>query len=182
MRFPAAGVLLLLLACYPTTTRPHLVPMPDAATVEVQGSVPEATRALALALDGDSIPIERTEPLDGWLETGWFDAATLLPVDKREFGLGAVKLRGFVDPGPRGESEIFVEVVYRPLANPALPERELERMVPMGHPVLLRVERILKVLGGGVDSAPTEPAQPPVQDSTGADSTAGSGAATNARM
>lgn len=91
MRVAAAGVLLPLLACYPSTTRPELVPMPAAATVEVQGSVPETTRALALALDSDSIPVRRTEPLDGWLETGWFNTATLQPVNGRELGLGTVK-------------------------------------------------------------------------------------------
>ncbi len=55
----------LLAACYPTTTRPAMTPVPSADIAEWELFVPEATRALALALDADSIPVSRTEPDDG---------------------------------------------------------------------------------------------------------------------
>ena len=45
---------------FPTTTRPPFQAMPSAATFEIQLLVPQATRALALALDADSIPVRRT--------------------------------------------------------------------------------------------------------------------------
>ena len=45
---------MLLAACYPATTRPDLLPLPDAPQVEIELFVPQATRALALALDADS--------------------------------------------------------------------------------------------------------------------------------
>jgi hypothetical protein len=133
----------LLVACHPTTTRPDLLPVPDASRLEVELFVPEATRALALALDTDSIPVVRTEPEDGWLETDWFDATTLAPVRGRVVGLDAVRVRGFVDPARPNHSLIQVEVIYRPRLDPALPPRELEVMVPTGHPVRERVRRAL---------------------------------------
>lgn len=91
--------LLLGAACYPATTRPDVTPMPDAARVEVELFVPQATRALALALDADSIPVRRTEPDDGWLESEWMDAVSLQPVTGRPLGIGTVKVRAFVEPG-----------------------------------------------------------------------------------
>ena len=135
-----------LAGCYPTTTRPDLVPVPDASRLEVELFVPEATRALALALDVDSIPVVRTEPDDGWLTTDWFDAATLGPVNGRPLGLDAVRVRAFVDPARPNHSLIQVEVVYRAVADPARPPRDLEMMVPVGHPVRERVQRALERL------------------------------------
>jgi len=135
-----------LAGCYPTTTRPDLVPVPDASRLEVELFVPEATRALALALDVDSIPVVRTEPDDGWLTTDWFDAATLGPVSGRPLGLDAVRVRAFVDPARPNHSLIQVEVVYRAVADPARPPRDLEMMVPVGHPVRERVQRALERL------------------------------------
>lgn len=139
-------LLALATACHPTTTRPDLLPVPDASRLEVELFVPEATRALALALDVDSIPVSRTEPDDGWLETGWFDANSLAPVEGRPLGLDAVRVRAFIDPARPNHSLIQVEVVYRAVANPARPARDLEAMVPTGHPVRERVRRALSRL------------------------------------
>lgn len=138
--------LLLGAACYPATTRPDVTPMPDAARVEVELFVPQATRALALALDADSIPVRRTEPDDGWLESEWMDAVSLQPVTGRPIGIGTVKVRAFVEPGQPNHSVIIVETVYRPVVDPSRPERDLERQVPAGHPVAARVVKILDAL------------------------------------
>jgi hypothetical protein len=140
---------LLLLAipgCYPTTTRPDLTPRPEAPRVELELEVPQATRALALALDADSFPVVRTEPLDGWLETGWFNGITLLPTRERPLGINVVRLRGFVEPGRANHSMVTVEIVYRPQANPSLPDRELEVVVPDWHPVAGRLRTVMQRL------------------------------------
>ena len=66
----AIAVLIALCAgCYPTTTRPYLVPQPGSAVADLELFVPEATTAVALALEADSIVVRRTEPRDGWLES-----------------------------------------------------------------------------------------------------------------
>ncbi len=143
------GLALLLLAspgCYPTTTRPDIEPVPGASRIEVELFVPAATRALAVALDADSIPVSRTEPEDGWLETPWFDATTMRPTTRRPIGPEVVKVRAFVTPGRPNWSVIDVETVYRPLADPSALGRDLERQVPVGHPAAVRVKAVLDSL------------------------------------
>ncbi|MEP6590874.1 MAG: hypothetical protein ABJC19_06810 [Gemmatimonadota bacterium] len=146
---------LLTAACYPSTTRPATLPLPSASVVEWELSVREATQELALALDADSIPVRRTEAADGWLETGWFDAATLRSTDRRPLGEGVVRLRAWVDPGKPNYSSVTVETVYRPLDDPSREGRALEQIVVANHPVALRVARVLaglsKKFGGHTD-------------------------------
>lgn len=143
------GWIVLLAACYPATTRPDLVPVPDAVRVEVELFVPQATRALALELDTDSVPVRRTEPGDGWLETDWLDAATMQPTRRRPVGPDVVKVRAFVEPGRPNHSVIYVETVYRRIVDPARPHRDLEVQVPAGHPVGARVARAIERLVAG---------------------------------
>lgn len=134
---------LALAACYPSTTRPALTPVPDAALVEWDLFVPEAMRTLALALDADSIPVSRTEPDDGWLETSWFDARTLKPTKRRPLGEEVVRLRAWAEPSRPNHSAVTVELVYRPVADPSRDGRTLERQVNAAHPVAQRVSALL---------------------------------------
>ncbi len=148
MRTRTGGIaaLLLALACYPTTTRPRVEAVPEATLTEVELFVPDATRALALALDTDSIPVARTEPEDGWLETDWFDSETLQPTTQRPLGMDVVKLRAWADPSRPNHSQLTVEVVYRPFADPSRAPRLLERAVPDTHRVARRVAAVLQAL------------------------------------
>ncbi len=154
----AWGLGLGLVACFPTTTRPPFQAMPSAATFEIQLLVPQATRALALALDADSIPVRRTEPRDGWLETDWFDVRTLRSTAARRLGEEIVKVRAFIDPSSANHSTITLEAVYRPLADPSRPVRELEQHVPVSSVIMARLvtltTRLAKQYGGAAtDSA-----------------------------
>lgn len=156
----------LVLACYPTTTRPAFLPEPMAAAAEVELAIPQATRALAVALDADSIPVRRTEAKDGWLESDWFDASTLQPTTRRRLGPDVVKVRAWVDPSRPNHSNITVETVYRPLADPSRPDRDLEEQVPVNHPVGVRILLVLGKLSrehGGVeaDTSATTDSIPP---------------------
>lgn len=136
----------VLAGCYPATTRPDMMPVPDATRIEVELFVPQATRALAVELDTDSVPVRRTEPEDGWLESEWIDAATMQPTRRRPVGPDVVKLRAFVEPGRANHSVIYVETVYRRVVDPARPARDLEVQVPVGHPVRVRVDRAIERL------------------------------------
>ena len=146
----------LLAACFPTTTRPPFLPQPSAVTFEVELPVPQATRALALALDADSIPVRRTEAKDGWLESEWFDVKTRRPTTARRLGLDVVKVRAWVDPSRPNHCNITVETVYRPLADPSRTDRELERQVPSTHPIAGQMVavglQLSKLYGGARDS------------------------------
>jgi hypothetical protein len=152
----------LLAACRPDTTRPAITPYPEAAGVEIRLRPPEATRRLAEALVADSLPPARVRVRDGYLETKWLDSATGRPTTRRPLGADVVRLRGWADPGRPGFTVLTVETLYRPLADPSLPERELERQVPRTHPTAVKVEQILEAMvkryGGPPAPAPQQPA------------------------
>jgi hypothetical protein len=161
------------LACYPTTTRPHLVPQVGSSVMELELLMPEATRELALALDADSIPVRRTEPRDGWLESEWFDARTMQPTSAWPVGPNVVKVRAFVEPGRPNHSVITIETIYRPVADPSRPGRDLERQVPVDHPVALKVAAIVNRLtqqhaapDEDADAVVPAPAAPAPRDTT----------------
>ena len=167
---------LQLAACRPTTTRPPITPYPEAAGTEVRLPVVEATRHLAEALRADSIPTRKIQLRDGYIETGWVLAASGRPAPARKFGPGVVRVRAWADPARPGSSQLTVETLYRPLVDPSLPERELERQVPRTHPVAVKVEGALKQLvdryGGSPGpeaEAPTRPRQPAEQVEEGGD-------------
>lgn len=155
------GLGLLAASCQPNTARPPFAPLPEAAGTEVRLSVPEATRRLAEVLRADSIPLRRVALRDGYIETAWFDAATRRPIRRRPIGPGVVRVRAWADPARPGSSHLTVETLYRPLVDPSLPERELEREVAPSHPVALRVEAALRQLVERYGGAPAPPAQAP---------------------
>jgi hypothetical protein len=136
-------VVLLLLGCDPNTTRPRVVPFPEDASIEVHAKLPAATERLIRALTVDSIPIAVQSTRDGWVETPWLNAETLKPTDARPIGPDVVRIRGWVNPAREGFSTIILEAAYRPVADPSLPGRELERPVPKDHPVQVRLDSML---------------------------------------
>ena len=155
----AAGALVLVLACDPGFSRPRLTPLPESPHAEVRGDVANVTTRIAAALEAEGIPVARVEPGDGWLRTAWLDSATFRPVASTSRGLGAVRIRGWIDPASFGESRVTLEGVWRPLADPSLPERELERALPAGHPAAVRLQRALdRVTGAAVQPAGPPPA------------------------
>ena len=158
----------MVAGCSPFTTRPAITPLPDAAAIEVRLSVREATRELAAALQADSIPARQVRLRDGYFESGWFDAATGRPTSRRPIGAGIIKVRGWADPARPGNTLLIVETLFRPLADPSLPERELEKQVPRDHPVAVKVDSALAGLVkrfGGPPSAQTQPPATPPQES-----------------
>lgn len=162
-RSPALAALALLAGCQPNTTRPAIVPLPEAAATEIRLLPQEATRTLAAALEAESLPPSRVRLRDAYLETAWLDSATGRPTGRRPIGTGVVKLRAWADPGRPGNAVLIVETLYRPVADPSLPDRELERQVPRDHPTALKVEAILQAMlerYGGPPKAEAQPAAP----------------------
>ena len=137
---------LAVVGCQPNTTRPEFLPLPDAAGTEVRLPVREATRRLGETLRAGSVPVSRVMLRDGYLETGWFESKTGRPVSGRPLGQGTVRVRAWVDPARPGSSQLTVETSHRPLADPSLPQRELERQVPRNHPVAAKVDSVLRQL------------------------------------
>ncbi|HEY8257220.1 MAG TPA: hypothetical protein VIG08_06150 [Gemmatimonadales bacterium] len=160
MRATLAVALPGLLACQPATTRPTFAPLPEAETVEIRISPLDATKRLAEVMQTESIPAERVELRDGFIESRWFDHSSGKPTAHRPMGTRIVRVRAWADPGRPGYSLLTVETVYRPLADPSLPPRELEREVPKDHPVAAKVhaalEDMLKGYGGPPVTAPAQ--------------------------
>jgi len=154
----------LLTACRPETTRPAIVPLPEAAATEIRVAPQEATRSLAEAMAAESLPPSTVRIRDAYIETAWLDSATGRPASRRPIGTGVVKVRAWADPGRPGNTVLIVETLYRPLADPSLPERELEHQVPRDHPTALKVERILEAMlkryGGPPKTEAEAPAAP----------------------
>jgi hypothetical protein len=148
-------------ACSPQTSRPAITPLPQAVVGEVALLVPAATQRIADVLVADSLPLGRVVPRDGYIESPWFDARTLQPTRRRVLGPDVVRLRAWADPERPGHSTVTVEVVYHPMADPSLPERELERTVPLDHAVLQRVRSTLGRAGISVVEPAARPAGKP---------------------
>jgi hypothetical protein len=80
------------------------------------------------------------------VETPWFDASSLTATKARVLGPNVVQVRAWLDPTKPGASRVVIETVYRPVADPSLPERELDRQVPTDHPVGKRVGAVVTAL------------------------------------
>ena len=114
--------------------------------VEVRLAPQEATKLLAERLRSDSVPIGRLELRDGFIESRWFDSSTGQASRQRPIGTRLVRVRAWADPGRPGFTLLTVETVYRPLADPSLPPRELEHEVSKEHPVAVKMRSALDSL------------------------------------
>ncbi|HSB54373.1 MAG TPA: hypothetical protein VLD58_08450 [Gemmatimonadales bacterium] len=150
---------LLLAGCHAKTTRPYFPPVTGAPTTEIELDVKEATQALADVLKGDSLPVTKVTPRDGMIETAWFEAGSKRATHARRLGDKVVQVRAWIDPSRPGHSRIILETIFRPLADPSLSERELDRQVPPDHPVGKRMTEVLTELARLYSSEPEpEPA------------------------
>lgn len=136
----------LVPGCKPYSPRPFYPPVVGAPMGEINLPVRAATEALADVLRADSLPLRQVELSDGYLETEWFDAASKRPTGARRLGPEVVQVRAWVDPAKPGSSRMTVETVYRPLADPSLPARDLDRQAPADHPTAKRVAEIVEQL------------------------------------
>ena len=165
------GLLATAASCQPNSTRPPFTAVPEAAGTEVRLPVRLAIQRLAEALKADSIPVRKIQIRDGYLETGWFATATRRPAaGARAIGPKVVRVRAWADPARPGSSQLTVETVYRPLRDPSLPDRELEREVAPDHPVALKVVAVLQKLVqryGGPPPEQEQPAAPPEEGPPG---------------
>ena len=142
----SVGIVAALAGCQPATTRPPFPPVPEAAITEIRLPAGEAARLLAEAFRADSMPVQRVVVREGWLETSWFDAQSGRHTGRRPVGASTVRVRAWADPTHPGSSKVTVETIYHPLADPSLPERELDRQVPRDHPVAIKVRAALQGL------------------------------------
>ena len=136
----------LLCACRATTSRPSFLPLPTSPSAEVELEIPQATRALAERLAKDSVSLVLVKEADGFIDSGWLDAATLERTGKRPLGTDVVRVRGWVNPSKQFWSEVVLEATYRAMADPSRPERELDLALPPDHPLQRRLAESIRKL------------------------------------
>lgn len=171
----------LTLACDPGTTRPDVLPFPDARQIEVILDRAEAITDLRRELVADSFPIAKFDARDAWLESPWMDRRTLRPVGQEGIGPDVVRLRAWADPARPGNSFLTVELAWRPTVDPSVPERSLERTLPVSDSLTLRVEAALKRIDdqvgfhppGGTPATGGAPSAPPTAPERGRTSSPG---------
>lgn len=147
-----------VIGCKTATTRPYYPPVTGAPSTEIELNVREATHALADVLKGDTIPLLKVVPRDGVIESAWFDVATKQPTHARRIGPDIVRIRAWVNPSRPNHSQIVLETVFRPLADPSLPDRDLDRQVPPDHVIGKRMSEIISELAKLYSSEAPEPA------------------------
>ena len=161
------AALILLAGCQWNTTRPPFPPVVGATEIELELDQRQATEVVARAMRADSLPLNRVEPRDGLIESPWFDARSMHPTGQRILGSDIVRIRAWIDPTRPGHTKLTLEAVHRPFADPARPDRELDQPLPMGHPIAVRMDSLVALLGRvyGADRAQSAPAQESTQPS-----------------
>ena len=151
---------LLLAACDPFSQRPRVQPLPLAPVAELKGKRPQVSELTMQTLRDDSLPLAHLTVTDAYAESPWLDSATMRPTTRRPLGTDVVKFRTWVDPSRPGYSKITIEPVYRVVADPSVPERELDHLVPEGHPARAYAQAIFDKLGAKpLEIVPTTPGQ-----------------------
>ena len=136
-----AGLLVFLLAgCNPATTRPAFAPYPEALHAIINAPPARVTEEARTWLAAQGPTVQHASPIDGFLETGWYDATDSASAPVR------VKIRLWADPYVPGKARVTVEAVYRPMEDPSRMPRDLERAVAEDSAGQRLAERLLKAL------------------------------------
>jgi hypothetical protein len=163
-----ALLLLVTAAACARNGQPGFPPMPEARQGQIELDPQEATKKLAEAMTAAGLPVDEIATREGFVSTAWYDTTTKKEVSGRALGAGNVRVRAWVMPWRYGWSEITMEAVYRPLADPSLPERELERSVTYNHPARVAIREIMQRMGVtstiAEADAPKADVRPPTMD------------------
>jgi len=135
--FPSLGptvrlTALVFTACTPVTARPDFAPFPEASSILVRAPYDRVTAFADRWLAAQGIPVHRSSPRDGYLESDWH---------------AGVKLRCWADAAAPGQSRVTVEAAYRPRLDPSRAPRDLEVPVPSDQEGSRLAERLLAAVG-----------------------------------
>ena len=128
---------LAVAGCNPYSTRPVFVALPDAPVTYLDAARTRIVPDIRARLDSLGFRVTRSEPRDGYVETAWYD-----PETKRSYSTDrdvphrnrVFRIRCWLDPDVTGATKLILEVVYRPVYDPSRTSRDLETLVPEGHP------------------------------------------------
>ena len=161
----AFGILLLLAACTPVTTRPDFKPDPRALVVMLNARPERVAVALDSLVPAESLEVARSNVRDGYVETAWYDTeARRTRHHERDIAsfTRTVKIRFWADPWVPGQTRLTIESVYRPRYDPSRVERDLEMIVDKDDDGYKLAQRFVEDLKKrfGVPKAAQEPSRP----------------------
>jgi hypothetical protein len=136
----AGLIALLCAACNPATTRPSFAPYPEALHAVINAPPARVIEEAKTWLAAQGPAVQHASPLDGFLETGWYDAADSGAAPVR------VKIRVWADPDVPRKSRVTVEAVYRPIEDPSRTARDLEVAVSKDSAGNRLADRLLQAL------------------------------------
>ena len=139
--------LLAAAACTAVTVRPNLRPLPGAVVDTLPGGPDSLVDRLATAVAALGLHVRRHSAAEGYIETDWYDLDARRVRGADHFASDRViKLRAWVDALPPDETVVVLEAVYQISTDPSQPARELEVIVPAGHPADSLVQQLLGTL------------------------------------
>jgi hypothetical protein len=147
-------------ACATGGQRPRYGAVPESHLLTVRQPSDSVVVRLTDRARALGLPIVRSAPREGYIETGWYDVArgqpTAAPFSRLD---SIVRYRVFADP-VQGHTRILIECVRRIAWDPSTPERELERMVPPAHPGTALIDSLLDTVRADTLRAPGGPPLP----------------------
>ena len=135
-----AWLLVIGAACAPGTTRPAFAPFPEALHAIINAPPARVTEEARTWLVAQGPTVSHSSPIDGFLETDWYDATDSSATPMR------VKIRLWADPDVTGKARLTVEAVYRPIEDPSRTVRDLELAAPKESAGERLAQRLLKAL------------------------------------
>jgi len=126
---------LIGVACAAGGVRPHFLPFPVAVSDTVSSHPEDAIELAGELLVAEGLELEASSPVEGYLETKWFNIATGRRANSWSLDTEAtIRIRFWADLIAEQQTVVVGEVVRRRVVDPSLPMREREIPVPDGHP------------------------------------------------
>ncbi|HEX9728504.1 MAG TPA: hypothetical protein VGA37_08375 [Gemmatimonadales bacterium] len=143
----AFAIVLIASAACATGIRPAYSPLVNARVDTVNAEPPAIIQELATLIAAEAMYLQWQSPVEGFLETQWFNLVT------RESGVTSrsdpdrvILLRFWADPIGEGRSAVISEAVIKRTTDPSVLPRDQEMMAPPGHGGQRTLDRVLNGL------------------------------------
>ncbi len=126
--------------------RPTFAPLSNAEVDTVNGNPTPVIIAVSAQVTAEGLQIAWSSPREGYLETGWYDtdARQTVAAPGPTNNTSVVRLRFWADTLLGDRTQLTAEAVYERTLDPSQPERDLEEMVPPGHPGRVLLDDIIR--------------------------------------
>lgn len=129
--------------CGSIGARPYITPLPDAVLDTISAEPSAVIGQIQTMAIGEGLAIRVSSPVEGYLETEWFDVDRQGPVGGSIDPRRIVRFRFFADEMGTMGTVLYSEAVTLRSIDPSAPERQNEVMVRPGHPGDQILQRIL---------------------------------------